>query len=132
MSIPDAKRAKSEAASAQKKADKAHFVARFPGLVEELLEDCRALYPDYDSACVDRFKHVLEYNTMGGMWIPPPFPRTQPFRCATLSWLSAVHDMPVNAYACHPPPKPDVPCVEARELGVNTSCGRQCTIRRPI
>jgi len=78
MSIPDAKRAKSEAASAQKKADKAHFVARFPGLVEELLEDCRALYPDYDSACVDRFKHVLEYNTMGGMWIPPPSPERNP------------------------------------------------------
>lgn len=65
MSEPEVKRAKSARAE-RKKTDKAHFEARFPELVEELLQDCRTLYPDYDAACVERFKQVLEYNTIGG------------------------------------------------------------------
>jgi len=58
-SAPAAKKAKTDDS-------KASFVAAFQPLLEEVLADCKKLYPDYDEAAIGWFRESMEYNCQGG------------------------------------------------------------------
>jgi hypothetical protein len=47
-------------------ADKEAFVARFDGLVAEIIADLEQLYPDFDKGAIAWFRRVLDFNCLGG------------------------------------------------------------------
>lgn len=43
-----------------------HFLHTARPLLEEVLADCKKLYPDYDEAAIGWFRESMEYNCQGG------------------------------------------------------------------